>query len=207
MKSFFNFLFESKENGVVFAFGRMQPPTIGHGLLVKKVVDLAKQKKCDHLVVLSRTRDKKSNPLRTEDKVKWARKMFPGVHIESAGPTTPTLIDTVKMLNKKYKILYLVAGSDRVPEYKKLLDKYNGTEYHFDKIEVISAGERDPDADGASGMSATKMRVAAKENDLGKFQQGLPPHMRLDAAKMIDDIRKGMGIVDKQPERDISDFL
>jgi hypothetical protein len=88
----------------------------------------------------------------------------------------------------------LVAGSDRVPEYQKLLDKYNGVEYHYDVLQVVSAGERDPDADGAAGMSATKMREAASANNLSKFKKGLPSHVQSKAQAMMDDVRKGMGL-------------
>jgi hypothetical protein len=95
-------------------------------------------------------------------------------------------------LNTVYKKLYLVAGSDRVPEYQALLDKYNGKEFQYDEIQVISAGERDPDADGAAGMSATKMREAASKNDLTTFKSGLPSHMHMQAQRMMDDVRSGM---------------
>jgi hypothetical protein len=100
----------------------------------------------------------------------------------------------VKELNHRYKTLYLIAGSDRVEEYQKLLDKYNGVEFKYDKIEVVSAGERDPDADGAAGMSATKMREAAANNSLSEFKKGIPNHIHPQAQKMMDDVRKGMGL-------------
>lgn len=191
--SFKHYLKEAtKEKAVVAAFGRMSPPTVGHGLLVKKVLDTAKKQMADHVIYLSKTQDPKKNPLDVNTKVMWAKKMFPGATIMPATDELRTFIDMVKALNKKYTVLYLVAGSDRVPEYQKLLDKYNKLEYNFSKIEVVSAGERDPDADGAAGMSATKMREAASRSDLVSFKKGLPDHMNSSAQKMMDDVRKGM---------------
>lgn len=192
--SFKSYLQESANAGIVAAFGRMNPPTTGHGLLVKKIREIAVQKRCDHVIYLSKTQDKKKNPLTIDRKVFWAKKMFPGANIAAADDQLRTFIDMVKALNKKYKILYMVAGSDRVAEYQKLLDKYNGTEFHYDKIEVISAGERDPDADSAEGMSATKMRKAAEANNLSDFKKGLPDHMSNESNAMMNDVRKGMGL-------------
>ena len=193
-KSFASWLQEKTSNGVVAAFGRMTPPTVGHGLLVKKVLDTAKAKSCDHVIYLSKTQDKKKNPLDVKTKVMWAKRMFPGANILPATDQLRTFIEMVKILNQRYKTLYLVAGSDRVQEYQTLLNKYNGTEYNYDHIEVISAGERDPDADGASGMSATKMREAASTNNLSDFKKGLPEHMQASAAAMMADVRAGMGL-------------
>jgi hypothetical protein len=120
--------------------------------------------------------------------------MFPGANIKPADESIRTFIDMVVMLGTGYDTLYLVAGSDRVPEYQTLLDKYNGKDYSFKQITVVSAGERDPDADGAAGMSATKMRDAAAQNNLSAFKKGLPSHMGSSAQKMMDDVRKGMGL-------------
>jgi len=190
--SFSHYLNESPNNGVVATFGRMQPPTIGHGLLIKKVMETAKANNCDHVVYLSKTQDPKKNPLDVDTKVKWARKMFPGANIKAADASIQTFIDMVTALNTVYSILYMVAGSDRAAEYQKLLDKYNGKDYHYEKIVVVSAGERDPDADGASGMSATKMRAAAATNNIAEYKKGLPDSVKKDAARMISDVRKGM---------------
>ena len=191
-ESFKTYINEAAGRGVVAAFGRMQPPTIGHGLLVKKVVETAKKNRCDHVIYLSKTNDAKKNPLPVDVKVAWAKKLFPGANIVGSGGPVATIIDMVKQLNAKYKILYIVAGSDRVDEYQQLLNKYNGKEYNYDKIEVVSAGERDPDADGAAGMSATKMREAAAANNVEQFKQGLPEHVHKEAAKMMAAVRAGM---------------
>lgn len=189
-----DYIKESKNNGVVAAFGRMSPPTVGHGLLVKKVMETAKQKHCDHVIYLSKSQDTKKNPLDIKTKVMWAKKMFPGANIVGADEHLRTFIEMVAALNTVYKTLYLVAGSDRVPEYQALLDKYNGVDFHYDVLQVISAGERDPDADGAAGMSATKMREAAAQNNLTNFKKGLPSHMQNQSQQMMNDVRKGMGL-------------
>jgi hypothetical protein len=195
MIKFTTYLKEMQSNSVVASFGRMSPPTVGHGLLVKKVIETARKNKADHVIYLSRSFDPKKNPLPIDLKLKWAKKMFPGVNLKPADDSIQTFIDMVIALNTVYKTLYMIAGSDRVAEYQKILDKYNGVEYQYDKIVVVSAGERDPDADGAAGMSATKMREAAKSNNLSTFKQGLPTHLNLgDAQKMMDDVRKGMNL-------------
>lgn len=194
MKSFKDYIIveAEKPKKIVAAFGRMNPPTIGHGVLVKKLIDTAREFKADHVIYLSKTHDAKKNPLDIKTKLKWAKKMFKGVNILGADDNLQTFIDMVKVLNTKYKILYLVAGSDRVAEYQKLLNKYNGIEYNYTEIVVVSAGERDPDADGAGGMSATKMREAAARGDVNSFKSGLPQHMHKDAMKIMTDVRTGM---------------
>lgn len=194
--SFIGYLKEVQSNNdIVASFGRMNPGTVGHGLLVKKVIDTAKQNHCDHVIYLSRSCDPKKNPLPIDIKLAWVRKMFPGVNFKPADDSIQTFIDMVTAMNTVYDgTLYLVAGSDRVPEYQKLLDKYNGKEYQYKKIVVVSAGDRDPDADGASGMSATKMREAAAQNNLSAFRKGLPVHMASSAQRMMDDVRKGMRV-------------
>lgn len=183
------------KNTIVLAFGRLSPPTTGHGLLVKKVVDEAITRGADHVIFLSKTQDKKKNPLPVARKVFWARKMFPGANIVAADNVIRTFIDAIKAQSGKYKKLVVVAGSDRIPEYKLLLDKYNGKDFVFESIEVVSAGERDPDSDGASGMSATKMRDAAAKGDIASFKKGLPASFKDSEANMLmKEVRAGMGI-------------
>ena len=184
------------KNTIVLAFGRMSPPTFsGHGLLVKKVIEEALHRGADHVIYLSKTFDKKKNPLPVDRKVFWAKKMFPGANIVAADNVIRTFIDAVKAQSGKYKKLVLIAGSDRIPEYKLLLDKYNGKDFTFDTIEVVSAGERDPDADGASGMSATKMRTAAAQSDIATFKKGIPPNFKdQEANALMKEVRAGMGL-------------
>ena len=191
MKKFSQLLKELPSKKVVFAFGRFQPPTTGHELLVKAVQKLAASQKADHVIYASRTEDKKQNPLPVSRKVYYLQRMFPGINFRAANEQVRTFIEVAKELNKKYKNIVMVAGSDRVPEYKKLLEKYNGTEFHFDTVTVVSAGERDPDSDTASGMSGTKMREAAKAGNFNEFKKGVPKTLTdLDARRLMNEIRK-----------------
>ena len=195
MKKYSQFLKELPNKTVVFAFGRFNPPTTGHELLIKAVKKLAATHKADHAIYASKTQDSKKNPLTVDKKVHYLNLMFPGTHFVAANEQERTFIEAVKNLNKKYKSLIMVAGSDRVPEYEKILTKYNGKEFHYDTVQVISAGERDPDADDATGMSASKMRAAASKGDYSHFKQGLPSTMRdIDGRRLMNDVRMGMGL-------------
>lgn len=188
----------SDEKHHVFAFGRMNPPTIGHGALVDKVKEVAKANNADHSIVLSHSQDPEKNPLSGEQKLKHAMRFFPGANIEVADSESPTFMHQLKKLHKKgVTHVTMVAGSDRVDEYKKLLDKYNGPngEFNFKKINVVSAGERDPDAEGVSGMSASKMRAHAMDRNYGEFRKGIPAHVSAEHAdELYNDVRKGMDV-------------
>jgi hypothetical protein len=193
MKTFKSLVTESSKDTIVLAFGRMSPPTIGHGLLVQKVRDIAKEHGAPYAVYLSKTQDKKKNPLSVDRKVYWAKKMFPGAIIFPATDQIRTFIELVASFSGRYKNLIFVAGSDRVAEYQTLLDRYNGKDFKFDSITVASAGQRDPDADGAAGMSATKMRNAAATGDGRTFRLGTGLN-QMDSDKMMHEVRAGMGI-------------
>lgn len=180
---------------VVFAFGRFNPPTTGHQLLVQFVKKLASQNRAEHVIYASRSQDAKKNPLSVERKIHYLNLMFPGTNFKGANDQERTFVEAAKALNKRYKNLIMVAGSDRVADYEKVLNKYNGVEFHFDSIKVVSAGERDPDADDASGMSASKMRSLAAKGDFKEFKRGLPSTMRdIDAKRLMNDVREGMGL-------------
>jgi hypothetical protein len=117
--------------------------------------------------------------------------MFAGANFKAANEQERTFIEAAKALNKRYKNIVMVAGSDRIAEYKKILEKYNGTEFNFDTVSVVSAGERDPDSDNASGMSGTKMREAAKAGKFNEFKKGIPHSLTvLDARRLMNEIRK-----------------
>lgn len=196
MKRYNQLLKELPNKKVVLAFGRFQPPTTGHELLVNAVKKIASAQKADHVIFASRTQDKKSNPLPVDRKVYYLKRMFPKTNFVAANEQVRTFLEAATILNKKYKNLVMIAGSDRVPEYKKLLDRYNGGDlFNYDSIEVVSAGERDPDADNATGMSGTKMREAAKKGDFQLFKKGLPKTLtELDGRRLMNEIRQGMGI-------------
>jgi len=195
MKKYRQLIKELPSKKVVFAFGRFQPPTTGHELLVNAVKKIAIAQKADHVIFASRTHDKKSNPLPVDRKVYYLKRMFPKTNFVAANEQVRTFMEAAAMLSKKYKNLVMVAGSDRIAEYTQLLNKYNGKNFTFDTIEVVSAGERDPDSDSASGMSGTKMREAAKKGDYNLFKKGLPHTMtELDGKRLMNDIREGMGV-------------
>ena len=182
---------------LVFAFGRMNPPTIGHKKLVDKVVSLAKQEKCDHLIVISHSQNKKTDPLDPDTKLQFAQQMFPGVNITTSSSLKPNFFKFLEDFNNKYDRIIFVAGSDRVPEYKLKLSAYQGKIYTFKVIDVVSAGERDPDAEGATGISASKMRQFARDNDYKKFKQGVPRTLtESDTKSLMQYVRNGLGLED-----------
>ena len=153
----------------VVGWGRMNPPTIGHQKLVDRIVTVAKRERGDPRVYLTHTQSPKKDPLQYRDKIRLAARAFGSVVKPS---TSRTIIELMKELQRDgYKEVTVVAGSDRVREYNTLLNKYNGKDYTFDQIKVVNAGERDPDAEGASGMSATKMSLAAAEGDEKAFHR------------------------------------
>ena len=193
MKDYKQLIKELPSKTVVMAFGRFNPPTTGHELLIKAVKKLAQQKNADHVIYASRTQDAKKNPLSVDKKVKYLRLMFKNTNFAAADTQVRTFIEAAKVLNKRYKNIVMVAGSDRVQEFKRLLNTYNGKEFKFDTIEVISAGERDPDADDATGMSASKMRAIAVKGNYAEFKKGLPSTVRdIDGKRLMNDIRDGM---------------
>lgn len=195
MKKYSQFLKELPSNTVVFAFGRFNPPTTGHELLVKSVKKLAAQNKAAHAIYASKSQDAKKNPLTVDKKVHYLKLMFPGTNFVAANPTERTFMEAAKALNKKYKNIIMVAGSDRIAEYERILNTYNGKEFNFDTVQVISAGDRDPDADDAAGMSASKMRAVASKGDYSQFKKGLPSTMRdIDGRRLMNDVRHGMGL-------------
>jgi len=192
---------ESKESTeklktLVFAFGRFNPPTIGHKKLIDKVLSVAKAEKADHVVVLSHTQDGKKNPLDVDTKLYYAEWLFPNVNFDTASPQNPTLFSVLKNNNGKYDKVIMIAGSDRVQEYVRLLAKYNGgTDYNYKVLDVITAGERDPDADGAGGMSSSKMREYALKNDRVNFKKGLPSTAtKVVVDNLMQQVREGLGV-------------
>ena len=199
INSFKNYLIE-EEKTVYFTFGRMNPPTTGHEKLMN---ELSKKSGSNpYKVYLSQSTDKKKNPLDFKYKVKTVRKFFPK-HARSVmlNKKVKNVFDAVtEMYNDGFKNITMVVGSDRINEFNILLKKYNGVKgrhglYNFNKINVISAGDRDPDADDISGMSASKMRSLANEGDFTQFSQGLPRNVsNADAKKVYNEVRKGMGL-------------
>tara|TARA_Y100000996_G_C22551587_1_gene653865 strand:- start:440 stop:2272 length:1833 start_codon:yes stop_codon:yes gene_type:complete len=194
-KKYNDLLSEAKKDTIVLGWGRFNPPTTGHEKLILKIAAEAKSRSADYRIYPTKTEDPKKNPLSFQNKVKFMRGMFPK-HARNISPDKKlnTLIKAAQSLEKEgYSNLILVAGSDRIGEFKTLLNKYNGKDYNFDSIDVVSAGDRDPDAEGVSGMSASKMRAAAAEGDFKSFKKGVPRSFK-QSKQLYDSVRSGMNI-------------
>jgi phosphopantetheine adenylyltransferase len=186
---------EKTKGTLTVAFGRFNPPTTGHEKLLDNVA--LSSDDGDYVIVPSRSQDKKKNPLDTDMKVSAMRAMFPN-HSEKIvnDGANRTIFDVLKKAhNDGYAGVRIVGGADRQKEFDKLVNAYNGKMYQFDNIEVRSAGDRDPDGDGLEGMSASKQRKYAAENDFENFLKGVPTAMNKKMAKdMFNNIRTGMNI-------------
>jgi len=196
---------------IVFTFGRFNPPTTGHEKLITKVASISGSD--PYRIYPSLTQNPKKDPLPHALKVAYMRKMF-NKHSKNiiADKKAVTAIDiAVKLYDEGFKDLVMVVGSDRVKEFNDLLKKYNGVSgkrhgyYKFNTISVASAGERDPDAEGVTGMSASKMRAAAVEGDEKSFAMGVPKGFK-DVSKLFQDVRKNMGIREDRDMGSMTDF-
>ena len=205
---FLDYIQENKDNHAVMSFGRMNPITKGHQKLVNKVQQVARQVGGSHHIVLSHSQDKNKNPLSSADKLKHAKRAFPRANLSTSDKESPNYLSQAAKLHKKgVSHLHVVAGSDRVSEFKGTLNKYNGTHskalYNFKKITVHSSGDRDPDSHGTSGISGTKMRGHAAAGDYKAFKSGAPTGMSDTHVKhMFNDVRKGMKV-----HEDVAVFL
>jgi len=182
---------EAVKKTAVISFGRMNPITIGHEKLVGKVTTEARMRKGTPMIFLTHSEDAKKNPLSYNDKIKFAQKAFGKIVVKSPART---IIEVTKYLTGKYSNLVMVVGSDRIKEFESLLNKYNNKEFKFDNIEVVSSGDRDPDAEGVTGMSGTKMRELASKNDITAFTKGLPNRLKPNAKQVLLAVRKGMNM-------------
>tara|TARA_B100001094_G_scaffold120851_1_gene116578 strand:+ start:1666 stop:2859 length:1194 start_codon:yes stop_codon:yes gene_type:complete len=186
---------EKTKGTLTVAFGRFNPPTTGHEKLLNTVASSSDDG--DYVIIPSRSQDKKKNPLDTDMKVSVMKQMFPQ-HSEKIvnDPGNKTIFDILtRAHNDGYAGVRIVGGADRQKEFDKLVNNYNGKMYQFDNIEVRSAGARDPDSDSVEGMSASKQRKAAAENDFDGFLRGVPTSMNKKAAKeLFDNVRKSMKI-------------
>ena len=186
---------EKTKGTLTVAFGRFNPPTTGHEKLLNTVASSSDDG--DYVIIPSRSQDKKKNPLDTDMKVSVMKQMFPQ-HSEKIvnDPGNKTIFDILtRAHNDGYAGVRIVGGADRQKEFDKLVNNYNGKMYQFDNIEVRSAGARDPDSDSVEGMSASKQRKAAAENDFDGFLRGVPTSMNKKAAReLFDNVRKSMKI-------------
>lgn len=193
-----------KRGTLTIAFGRFNPPTIGHLQLMDTAAMSAMQDGGDYIIVPSRSNDPKKNPLDPDTKIAFMRRMFPD-HSERIvnDPNYITIFDVLKKAhNDGYANVRIVGGADRVKEFEKLVNNYNGQLYQFDVIEVISSGDRDPDSNnGVEGVSASRLRLAAAEGDFMTFRSALPKELKnKEALELFDLVRQGMGIQEIQQE-------
>ena len=176
-----------------FTFGRFNPPTIGHEKLLRAVASQAGSG--DYLIYPSQTFKKPNNPLPYEYKIEIMQKMFPWAKIETEACCNTIIKVAQDMMMKEYTDIVMVVGSDRVADFDKLLQKQNSIDYAFKTIKVISAGDRDPDGEGASGMSASKMREAAKNIKTSEFIAGIPDTLSInEKMELMQKVRSGMGL-------------
>ena len=197
IEGFSKFL-EAKQKTAVFSFGRFNPPTIGHQKLLQKIIQTSRKESGYACLFVSISQDAKKNPLSASKKITYIKKMFPKEARQIQIKDSHTVLDALVELNDKYDKLVMVVGSDRVGDFKSLLNKYNGVDsqhgfYKYEDIQIVSAGERDPDAEGASGMSASKMRAAAASSDYDSFALGMPDTFK-DGQRLYKDIRLGMNV-------------
>ena len=191
----------SSEKHHALAFGRMNPITSGHEAVVNKLHSVAKENGATHSLVVSHSQDAKKNPLTAEQKVKHAKNAFPGTNVTAASKESPTILHHAAAAHAAGAThLHVIAGSDRHEEMHNLLHKYNGKDsshghYNFKKITVHSSGERDPDAEGTTGISASKMREHAASGNKQAFHAGAPSKMKPEHKDaMYNDVRKGMNL-------------
>jgi len=189
---------EAAEKSVAFTFGRFNPPTIGHEKLIQKVASLPTS---DYKIYLSRSYDDTKNPLKVNDKLYFMKKIFPKHSSKiQINPSNMVLEIATSLYNKGFTSITMVVGSDRVREFEGILKKYNDVKsrhgyYNFKDIKVVSAGERDPDEEGAVGMSASKLRAYARTGNFTSFSQGVPNTLdRKEKHDLFNTIRKGMNL-------------
>jgi len=186
-----------EETTAVMAFGRMNPPTVGHEKLINKLQDVASDHKGEAHLFTSHSQGTAKDPLDQKTKIGYLHSIVPAsMQVHGSTKEKPTFLHAAaKLYAQGHRHLVMVAGSDRVDEYRDRLEKYNdGKEhahgkYKFKSIKVVSAGQRDPDAEGVEGMSGTKMRDHARGNRIDKFKTGLPDALKSHAQEIANHIR------------------
>ena len=185
------------QGAISITFGRFNPPTVGHERLIAKVAKEAKSNGGEYRIYPSRSQDPKKNPLDPGTKIKFMRLAYPD-HANTIvdNDDMRTIFDVLSTLdNDGYSDVRIVVGGDRVSEFNSLATKYNGDLYNFENIKVVSAGGRDPDAEGVEGMSASKMRKAAMEGDEDTFYDGLSKNLsKKDREALYLTLRQSMQV-------------
>ena len=188
---------EASTDTLTLAFGRFNPPTVGH----EKLLQMASKTAAggDLKIYPSRTQDSKKNPLDPDMKVSFMKKMFPDFDENIINDSEMrSIFNVLQTADGEYKNVTIIVGSDRQSEFESLATKYNGELYNFDNIRVVSAGVRDADAEGVEGMSASKMRKAVVDDDFEAFKRGVPSSVKdADAQALYDAVRTGMNIKKK----------
>jgi hypothetical protein len=183
MKNYRQLLKELPSNKVVFAFGQFQPPTSAHELQVKVVKKLAEEQHSDYVIYASK--DLKEDLLPAEKKVQYMNLMFPNTNIKTTD--VATFVEAAKELNKKYKNIVMVTSADCKEDYTKILNKKNGSEFFFETMEVVSAGDVNPDDN--------KLKESAKKGDYAKFKTSMPSSLReIDSRRLMNDMRQTLGL-------------
>lgn len=189
-------------DSVTIGFGRFNPPTIGHQKLIEHIAKVAKENNSDYNIFGSHSQDPKKNPLTSGSKASYLKEMFPG-HADNIiyDQNVKSVLDALEGAHKRgYKVANVVVGSDRLDEFKKIANKYNGEgqKYNFDAINVISAGDRDEEGgDEVSAMSASKLRKAATDGDFNTFSRGIPNTLSAERKQdLYNELRKQMGFKD-----------
>ena len=197
---------DEQEKHIVFSYGRMNPPTAGHSKVIDKVKSHAEKIGANHAVIVSHSQKPKTDPLHHEHKKEYLRHIHPDVNFEHSTKEHPHFLAQLKKFNQEgHSHATMVVGSDRGKDFKSLAHKYNGKEYNYKKINILSAGHRDPDAEGVAGISGTKMRNHASGNDYKSFKAGLHAnHSDEHARKLFKATRQGMNL--QKEEVGMKDF-
>ena len=195
---------EATSEGVVIVFGRFNPPTTGHEKLLTAAKEEASRQKADLRIYPSRSVDPKKNPLQPGAKIDYMKKMFPDYEEDIRDDAnSKTIFDVlVACQNVGYKGVTIVVGQDRLNEFQGLSQKYNGDLYEFEEINVVSAGERDADAEGLEGMSASKLRKAAMDGNFKEFVKGVPNIGNDEKMNLFKLLQKSMGIKKDDKKKD-----
>jgi len=191
-------LFEAKNDSIVFAFGRYNPPTLGHEAVFQTVINTAKSKNADHAVFISSTQKPKTDPLSFSYKLNYLKKTYTGVNF-NGDDTIKTIVQLLQeLMNRGYRNITMVAGSDRVMEFRTFLNQYNRKPdktgripFEFDTIDVVSSGERDPDQEGVTGISASGARAAAAAGNQNSFMKMVNHKF---GAELYQELRRSLGI-------------
>ena len=191
-------LFEAKNDSVVFAFGRYNPPTLGHEAVFQTVINTARSKGAEHTIFISATQKPKTDPLSFQFKLNYLKKTYTGVNF-NGDDTIRTIVQSLQeLMSRGYKNVTMVAGSDRANEFKTFLNQYNNKPdkkgnipFQFDSIDVVSSGERDPDGEGITGISASGARAAAVAGDQATFMKMVNAKF---GGELYTELRKSMGV-------------